>query len=81
MSLKERRVSNAGNPFSVVVGIRGEFAISKSVPKFNSFVSSGRDDLSVIRGESDSEDFFGVSNELSGGFSGSEVPKSEGLVP
>lgn len=81
LGLQQGGVSNAGNPFSVVVNFTGEFAVGKSVPKFDSFVSSGGDDLSVIGGETTGEDFFGVSVELFGGDSTSEVPESEGSVP
>lgn len=65
----------------MVVNFTGEFAFSKSVPKFDSFVSSRGDDLSIIGGETASENFFGVSIELFGGNSASEIPKSEGSVP
>lgn len=65
----------------MVVNFTGEFAFSKSVPKFDSFVGSRRDNLSVAGGETASENFFGVSIELFGGDSASEVPKSEGSVP
>lgn len=50
----------------MVVDFTGEFAFGNGVPKFDSFVSSGGDDLSVIGGETTSEDFFGVSVELFG---------------
>jgi len=55
----------------VVVRFTGEFAFSNGVPKFNGFISSRRDDLSVIRGETTGKDFFSVSNESFGGESGS----------
>lgn len=58
----------------MVVAFTGELVVSKSVPQFDSLIGSGGDDLSVIGGESDGEDFLGVSVEFLGGDSGSEVP-------
>jgi len=55
----------------VVTGFTGEFTVSEGVPKFDGFVSSRGDDLSVVGGETTGEDFFGVSVELFDGFSGS----------
>lgn len=65
----------------MVVFIGGEFAISQGVPEFDFSVSSGGDNLSVIWGESNGVNFFGVSVEFSGAFSLFQVPKSEGFVP
>jgi len=59
----------------------GVLAVSNGVPKLESLVSTAGDDLSVVVGEGDSVDFLLVTNEDSGGLSGSQVPKSEGLVP
>lgn len=81
LSLEQWGISNTRNPFGVVTGFTGEFTVSKGVPQFDGFISSGGDDLSVIGGETTGEDFFGVSDESFGGESGSEVPESEGLVP
>lgn len=74
-------VSDARDPIGVVGFFGFVFAISQSVPKSDFSVSSGRQDLSVIWGEGNGEDFFGVSGEHLRSFSGSEVPKSEGFVP
>lgn len=57
-------VSDAGDPFGVVVGFTGEFTVGEGVPKLDGFVGSGGDDLSVVGGEAAGEDFFGVSDEL-----------------
>jgi len=70
LSLQLRRISNLRNPVLMVVRVRGIFAISQSVPKFDFFVSSGRDNLSVIGGETYGVNFFFVSNELSDSLSG-----------
>jgi len=74
-------VSDTGNPVGVVVGFVGVLAISEGVPKLESLVSTSRDNLSVVKGERNRVDFLGVTNEDSGGLSGSQVPESEGLVP
>jgi len=74
-------VSNTGNPVRVVVVFVGVLAVSKSVPELEGSVSTSGDDLSVIKGESDGVDFLGVTLEDSGGLTGSQIPKSEGLVP
>lgn len=55
--------------------------ISEGVPEVDLSVSSGAQNLSIVWGEGNGEDFLGVSLEQSGGGSGSQVPKSEGLVP
>jgi len=74
-------VSDAGDPIIVIVVFVGVLAVSKSVPQLETSISTSRDDLSVILGETNSVDFPGVTNETSGGLSGSEIPKTEGLVP
>lgn len=79
--LQLRRISNLRNPVLMVMLFRGIFAISKSIPEFNFLISTRRNNLSVIRGETDGEDFFLVSNKLSHGLTGFEIPESEGLVP
>jgi len=79
--LSNGAVSDAGNPIGVVVGLVGVLAVSKGVPKLEVLLSTSRDNLSVVLGEADSVDFLGVANEDSGGLSGSEVPKTKGLIP
>lgn len=74
-------VSDAGDPVGVVVGFVGVLAVSKSVPELEASVSTSGDDLSVVLGESDGVDFLGVTNEVSGGSAGSQIPKSEGSIP
>jgi len=74
-------VSDAGNPIGMVVGFVGVLAISEGVPELEGSVGTSGDDLSVIKGERDRVNFLGVANEDSGGLTGSQIPKSEGLVP
>jgi len=74
-------ISNAGNPILMVVGFVGVLAISEGVPELESSVSTSGDNLSVIKGEGNGVDFLSVTNEDSGGLTGSQIPESEGLVP
>lgn len=69
------------SPLGVSVVNNVELALSKGVPELDGSVSGSRDDLSVVGREGDAEDVTGVSDELSGGQSGVQVPESEGLVP
>jgi len=74
-------VSDAGNPIRMVVGFVGVLAVSEGVPELEGSVSTSGDNLSVIKGEGNGVDFLSVTNEDSGGLTGSQVPESEGLVP
>jgi hypothetical protein len=71
LGLDHGGVSNAGDPFGVVVGFTGEFTVGEGVPKFDGLVGSGGDDLSVVGGEATGEDFSSVSNKSFDGQSGS----------
>jgi len=55
----------------VVIALTSELIVGQSVPELDSLVGSGGDDLSVVRGEGDSENFLGVSVELLSGYTGS----------
>lgn len=81
LGLQLRRVSDLGDPVLVVIAISGVFVFSQGVPKFDFFVSSGGDDLSVVTWKTYSENFLLVSGELSDGLSSLDVPESQGLVP
>lgn len=74
-------VSDGGDPVLMVVGFVGVLTFSKGVPELVSSVSTGRDNLSVVAGETNGVDFLLVTNEGSGGLTGSKIPKSDGLVP
>jgi len=80
------RESDFADPIFVVVWWvwwvgRDHFAFSKSVPQVHSSVSTTREDLTVVSGESAGVDFFVVSNELFSASTVSEIPKSHGSVP
>jgi len=74
--------SDAANPVTVgTSSINGVFAFTKGVPQFDASITRTRNNLSVIRGESNTEDIVGVSSENFGGCSVCEVPKSQGFIP
>ena len=68
-------------PLGVTLIFDIEFALSKSVPKFDSSVTWTRHNLSVVSTEADAEDIRGVSNESASGKTSVQVPKTKGVVP
>jgi len=74
-------VSNAGNPVGMRVLVNGEFANSVDVPNLDGFIDGSRGDLSVIWGESNREDIFGVTDKGLVGLGSLEVPESDGTIP
>lgn len=72
--LKDRGVSDTADPILMVAILRGEFVLTSGVPKSDTRISSGRDDLSVIRGERAGEDFLLMSDEESLSLTGLKVP-------
>jgi len=75
------REFDAAGPEAVVALGDGEFALSEGVPQADGSVSGGRNDLSVVGGEGDAEDLFGVALETAGGGAGLKVPQTETVVP
>ena len=74
--------ANARDPVLVCLDVGdGELAFSESVPELDRAVTRSRDDLTVVDGESDGEDVFGVADEAAGGDAGLEVPEAELTVP
>jgi len=57
------------------------FKFSQGIPEFDGLVSAGRDDLSVVGGESDGEYVVLVSSEPGGGDTSFQIPESESLIP
>jgi len=57
------------------------FANSKSVPQLDGAVARSGNDLSVVGGESDAEDVFGVSDKSSRRRSHSQIPQTKRGVP
>lgn len=59
----------------------GELAVTKGVPQLDGAITRSGDNLAVISREGNGEDIVGVANEGTGGNTGGELPKTEGLVP
>ena len=51
----------------------GVFALSKSVPEFDSLVTGSRYNLTVVTGESNRHDIFSVSLESTGGHTTTKI--------
>jgi len=74
-------VSNAGNPVGMRVLINGELANTVDVPNLDGFIDGSRGNLSVIWGEGNRENIFGVTNKSLVGLGSLEVPESDGTIP
>jgi len=74
-------ISDAGNPVSMLVLVNGEFADTVDVPNLEVLVDGTGGNLSVIWGESNREDIFGVTDKSLSGLSSLEVPESDGTIP
>ena len=74
-------VSNAGNPVGVLVLVNGEFADTVDVPNLKVLIDGTGSNLSIVWGESNREDIFGVTDKSLSGLSSLEVPESDGTIP
>lgn len=61
--------------------IHGVLADSDGVPQFDGLVTRRRNNLTVVSGESNTENILLVSNESLGGDTSGNVPQSESSVP
>lgn len=76
------RELDGGDPFVVaVLAFLAPFKFSEGVPEFDGLVSAGRDDLSVVGGESDGEYVVLVSSEPGSSDTSFQIPESESLIP
>jgi len=73
--------TNAADPLSVTSFLEGVLALTENVPQFDGPVARSRDNLAVVRGESNREDILLVSNETASGGSGVDVPQTEHSIP
>jgi len=73
--------SDAGNPVSMWVRVDSEFTNTVDVPDLDVLVDGAGDNLSVVWGESNSEDILGVTDEGSVGGALLQVPESDGTIP
>jgi hypothetical protein len=73
--------TNAAHPLGVALILDGVLALTKGVPEADGLVARTRNDLSVVRGESNAENILGVTNESLGGGSSVKIPQAEGVIP
>jgi len=64
-----------------VLAFLAPLELAQSVPQLDRLVAAGRDDLSVVGGESDTQYVVLVSDESGGSDASLDVPKAERLVP
>jgi len=74
-------VSDAGNPVGVLVLVNGELADTVDVPNLEVLIDGTGGDLSIIWGEGDRKDIFGVTDKSLSGLSSLKVPESDGTIP
>jgi hypothetical protein len=74
-------VSDAGNPVGVLVLVNGELADTVDVPNLEVLIDGTGGNLSIVWGEGNREDIFGVTNKSLSGLSGLKVPESDGSIP
>lgn len=74
-------ISDFGNPVGVGLFLEGEFAVTDGVPELDVTVRTTGQDLSVVWGESNGQDFLGVAKEESRALLCFDVPETDGLIP
>jgi len=74
-------VSNAGDPVGMLVLVNGELADTVDVPNLEVLIDGTGGNLSIVWGEGNREDIFGVTNKSFSGLSGLKVPESDGTIP
>lgn len=72
--------TDAANPLSVTSLLKGVLALTENVPQLDGLVAGSRDNLAVVRGESNREHILLVTNEATGGGSGVDVPQTEHAI-
>lgn len=76
-----RRETDARDPVVVLVLLDGVLALTQGVPELDRLVATGRDDLSVVSGETNGEHVGLVRQERSDGLALVQVPQTQSLVP
>ena len=71
-----RRKADTTNPFTMSLFSNREFAITKSIPEFDGFISTTTDYLSVVGTERDGENITCMTDETASGFTGVEIPET-----
>lgn len=78
------RKSHARDPVavgSVILIVRAPFFDSNGIPQLDSIIPGSRDNLAVVRGESNTENVLLMSSELLGCLTGFKVPQPQGAIP
>jgi len=73
--------SNAGDGVGMAVLVNSVLALSLDVPDFDLVVATSGKDLTVVSGQSDGENVFGVSDELVDSLAGGNIPEADSAVP
>jgi len=72
---------NIRNPLGVTLFLKGELALTKSVPELDKTITTARHDLTVVRRESNSKNILGVTNETTSADTVGEIPETKGVIP
>jgi len=80
-SVKVGRESDARNPLGVTIFGHGVLASTQSVPQVDGLVTGSGDNLSVVSGESNTQNIVGVVDKSLGSGARSELPQSQGAIP
>ena len=73
--------ANAGNPIGVRFTIKSVDAVTLDIPDLELGVATTRQDVTIVRGESTSQNVVGVAEELADDSTGLEVPETERAIP
>lgn len=72
--------AHAADPLSVSSFLKGVLALTENVPQLDGLVAGSRDNLTVVRGESNREHILGVANKAAGGGAGVDIPQTEHAI-
>jgi len=78
------RVGGEGNirdPLGVALVLKGELALTKSVPELDKTITAARHDLTVVSREGNSKNILGVTNKATSADTVGEIPKTKGVIP
>jgi len=75
------REGNVRDPLSVAVLLKGELALTKSVPQLDKTITTARHDLTVVRREGNSKNILGVTDETAGAAAAGKIPQTKSVIP
>ena len=76
-----RREPDARHPFSVTFFLDSVLALSQGVPQLDGLVPGSGDNLTIVGGESDTQNIVVVILEAASGASSRQIPQAQVLVP